>query len=244
MENIIDILPAPRKCMTELRKEKLNGSTPMLEVNELSVSFEENIIFEGLSFHLKPASMLGILGPSGRGKSTLLRCLNRLIDLSPNAKVTGSIRFRGKNILESKVDLDRLRSEIGIVFQQPVVFPTTIAKNVLFGAKRLQRLSRHEQARLLESALRDAALWDQVKDRLHESANRLSVGQQQRLCLARTLATQPDIILLDEPTSALDKKTAREIEQLLLRLKCRYGIILVTHDEEQARRLCDEILRI
>lgn len=215
---------------------------PVLRADEISVTIGKTRILERVSFALPPRTILGLLGPSGAGKSTLLRCLNRLIDLTPGARVSGGLWFHDQDLLDPKLDVDVLRSRIGMIFQQPVVFPTSIERNVLFGVRRLRRLSKREAADILEKSLREAALWDQVKDRLKHPGKQLSIGQQQRLCLARTLATEPEVLLLDEPTSALDPKTTREIEVTMQSLSQSRALILVTHHPDQAERVCDATL--
>ena len=214
-------------------------NSPLLRVRNLSVSIGKAAILDNISLEVPHRTVFGLVGPSGAGKSTLLRCLNRMIEMTPGARVTGSIHFHGQDIFAPTVDSDVLRTRIGMIFQQPVVFPTSIERNVLFGIRRLRRLSRSEGTDLVEKSLHEAALWDEVKDRLHASAQVLSIGQQQRLCLARTLATDPEIILMDEPTSALDARSTEAIESLILRLKTERTIVLVTHNLGQARRVTD-----
>jgi phosphate transport system ATP-binding protein len=196
-------------------------------------------LIRNVSFAVEQNQVFGIIGPSGAGKSTLLRALNRLTDLMPGLRVTGDVRLRGQAIHDRDVDVNALRGRIGMLFQQPVVFPTSIEENVLFGAKRLRSLDRPARQAVVEAALREAALWEEVCDRLSASALALSVGQQQRLCLARALAVEPEVILMDEPTSALDPKSTQAIEELILRLKARRTIVLVTHNVAQARRVTD-----
>ena len=211
----------------------------VLRVRNLAVFANRKALLRNVSFAVEPNQVFGIIGPSGAGKSTLLRALNRLTDLIPGLRVTGDVRLRDQPIFDAHADVNALRGRIGMLFQQPVVFPTSIEENVLFGAKRLRSLrgvARHE---LVESALREAALWDEVRDRLRAPALALSVGQQQRLCLARALAVDPEVILMDEPTSALDPKSTQAIEDLILRLKTRRTIVLVTHNVAQARRVTD-----
>jgi len=215
---------------------------PVLRAEALSVTIGSTPILNRISFTLFPRTILGLLGPSGAGKSTLLRCLNRLIDLTPGAHVTGRLLFHDRDLLDRTLDADALRARIGMIFQQPVVFPTTIERNVLFGVQRLRRLTKGAAATILEKSLREAALWEQVKDRLKHPGQQLSIGQQQRLCLARTLATDPEILLMDEPTSALDPQTTREIEATMLALSQDRAIILVTHHPEQAERMCHSTL--
>lgn len=215
--------------------------SPILRVNHLSVAIRRVSILKNISLEIPHRTVFGLVGPSGAGKSTLLRCLNRMIDLTPNLRTTGSIQFHGQDIFSTAVDPDVLRTRIGMIFQQPVIFPTSIERNVLFGIRRLRRLSRGEGARLVEKFLRQASLWEEVKDRLRAPAQTLSIGQQQRLCLARTLAVDPEVILMDEPTSALDARSSEAIESLILRLKSERTIVLVTHNLGQARRVTDWI---
>ncbi len=214
---------------------------PILEARDVSVHAGAKALLRGVSFAVRPHQIFGIIGPSGAGKSTLLRALNRLTDMIPGFRVKGEVRFRGASIHASHVDVNALRASIGMLFQQPVIFPASIAENVLFGAKRLRKIARSEREEVIESALREAALWDETKDRLRTPATSLSVGQQQRLCLARALAAQPEIILMDEPTSALDPKSTQAIEELIVRLKERHTIVIVTHNVAQARRITDWI---
>lgn len=214
---------------------------PILRIQNLNVHGGERLLIDNVNLDIARGEVLGLIGPSGAGKSTLLRCLNRMTDLTPGLRVTGQILFHNDSIRSSGVDADRLRERIGMMFQQPVVFPQSIYENVIFGLKHLGRFSRAELPAAAEGALREAALWDEVKDRLKESALKLSVGQQQRLCLARTLAIRPEVILMDEPTSALDPHSTQAIEELIGRLKSAHTIVLVTHDHGQAERVCDRV---
>jgi phosphate transport system ATP-binding protein len=212
---------------------------PVLAVEKLSVRVGARVLLRDVSLTVEPQQVLGLVGPSGAGKSTLLRALNRMLDLQPGFHVSGTVRLSGLDTRAAHVDADELRRRIGMVFQQPAVFPASIADNVLFGARHHRSLSRTAKSELIEANLRAAGLWTEVKDRLHDSGLRLSVGQQQRLCLARTLAVDPEIILMDEPTSALDARATEQIEQLILELKRTRTIVLVTHNLEQARRVTD-----
>jgi phosphate transport system ATP-binding protein len=214
---------------------------PIIQVRNLTVTAGARTLLRDVSFAIPPNQVFGIIGPSGAGKSTLLKSLNRLTDLTPGIKLTGDVLFHGKSIHARDVDADDLRTRIGILFQQPVVFPKSIYQNVIFGVKHLGKVARGEWPDVAEGALREAALWDEVKDRLHQSALKFSVGQQQRLCLARTLATKPEVILMDEPTSALDPKSTEAIEDLILKLKTIHTIVLVTHNAKQARRVADHL---
>lgn len=217
------------------------GVDAVLNTIKLSVSFGRRCVLKDVSLAVKEKNVLGILGPSGAGKSTLLRALNRTNELIPGFTHTGQIFFRGKDLHAPKIDVNRVRSQIGMVYQQPVIFPGSIKDNVLFGVKRVLKISKAQQTEFLENALRKAHLWDEVKDRLNASGDQLSVGQQQRLCLARTLALEPDIILMDEPTSALDERSREAIETLILKLKEERPVVIVTHDLEQARRVTDTV---
>lgn len=226
---------------SEVQQPKPDGPEreTVLQVRALSVFAGKRQLLRTVSFSIPARQVFGVIGPSGAGKSTLLRCLNRLIDLDSSLRLEGDIHLHGRSIFAPDVDVDALRARMGILFQQPVVFPVSIYKNVLFGARHLGRVARAEWPALAERALREAALWDEVKDRLHEPGVKLSVGQQQRLCLARTLAVDPEVILMDEPTSALDPRSTQAIEDLIVRLRERHTIVLVTHNVAQARRVTD-----
>jgi len=211
---------------------------PVLQVNGLSVTASGRPILRSVGFSVRQGEVFGIIGPSGAGKSTLLRAINRLVELTPALQVTGDVLLRGESVYRSP-DVDEVRARIGMLFQQPVVFPKSIAENVIFGARHLGKSPRQERARLVEKSLRSASLWEEVKDRLRSPALTLSMGQQQRLCLARLLAVNPDVILMDEPTSALDPKSTGAIEDLIVQLKEHHTMVLVTHNVSQARRITD-----
>lgn len=225
-------------CKTSSTVEAAGGK--VMEVRDLSVFAGKRELLRKASLEVVEHEIFGIIGPSGGGKSTLLRSLNRLTDLT-GVRVSGEVLLHGKSVFAPGTDVNALRARVGMLFQQPVVFPASVGENVLFGAKRLRRLSRPEQVETVESALREAALWEEVKDRLKAPATTLSVGQQQRLCLARTLATKPEVILMDEPTSALDPRSTEAIEALVLRLKQRHTLVLVTHNLRQARQVADRL---
>jgi len=214
-------------------------AAPVLEVRGLTVAASGRAILRNVELSIGPRQVFGIIGASGAGKSTLLKCLNRLIDLAPGISVTGEVLFHGRSIRGRGTNPDDLRSRIGILFQQPVIFPGSVYQNVIFGVRQLGVLSRRELPDVAERSLREAALFEEVKDRLHQPASQLSIGQQQRLCLARALASQPEVILMDEPTSALDPHSTEAIETLMTRLKERHTIVLVTHNISQARRVAD-----
>lgn len=216
-------------------------SAAIIETRKLCVYAGKQQILQDVDLAVVEGEVFGLIGPSGAGKSTLLRCLNRLTDLDHGLRVEGDVRLHGQSLCGSGVDVDGLRVKVGMLFQQAVVFPVSILKNVLFGVRHLRLFPRSEWPAVAEKALREAALWDEVKDRLQAPAVKLSVGQQQRLCLARTLAVDPEVVLMDEPTSALDPKSTQAIEELISDLKIRRAIILVTHHLDQARRLCDRV---
>jgi phosphate transport system ATP-binding protein len=184
-------------------------------------------------------TVTAFIGPSGCGKSTLLRVLNRMYDLYPNQRAEGEVVFDGENILAPKQDLNLLRSRVGMVFQKPTPFPMSIFENIAFGIRLYEKLSSAELGQRVEHALRRAALWDEVKDKLNVNGLSLSGGQQQRLCIARTVAVKPEVILLDEPCSALDPISTAKIEELIDELKADYTIVMVTHNMQQAARVSD-----
>jgi phosphate transport system ATP-binding protein len=190
-----------------------------------------------LDFHLNEVTAL--IGPSGCGKSTLLRCLNRMNDLIPISRVEGEVFLDDQNIYDPSVDVVTLRRHIGMVFQKPNPFPKTIFENVAYGLKVNGIKDRSSISEKVEESLKGAALWDEVKDRMHESALGLSGGQQQRLCIARAMAVEPDVLLMDEPASALDPIATQKIEELIHELKNRYTIVIVTHNMQQAARVSD-----
>ena len=227
------------QCLPSQSPDAGEKTAPILGVDELSVSINGRALLRRVTFAVHAGQIFGIIGPSGAGKSTLLRSLNRLTDMTPGMRVTGNVRLRGERILGTSVDVNALRTRIGILFQQPVIFPGSVEDNVVFGAKRMRPIHHAARAELIEKSLRETALWDEVRDRLRSPAHALSVGQQQRLCLARALAVDPEVILMDEPTSALDPKSTLAIEELILRLKTRCTIVLVTHNLAQARRVTD-----
>lgn len=214
--------------------------SPAVELRGVSVLAGDRPILDGVDLKVTPGEVLCLLGPSGIGKSTLLKCINRLVDLEPGLTVRGEVLVEGESIYRPGVDPDLLRRRVGMLFQQPVIFPVSILDNVVFGLRHGgSRTPRRELPERAERALREVGLWREVEGRLGEPASTLSVGQQQRLCLARTLALEPHIILMDEPTSALDPRSARTIEELARALKGPRTLILVTHDPEQARRVAD-----
>ena len=194
---------------------------------------------KNISLPLHDKRVTAFIGPSGCGKSTLLRILNRIYELYPGQRATGEVLVDGENILTAGLDLNLLRAKIGMVFQKPTPFPMSIYDNIAFGIRLYERMPRSELDDRIESALRRAALWDEVKDKLRQSGLSLSGGQQQRLCIARAVAVQPEILLLDEPASALDPLSTQRIEELIAELKSDYCIAIVTHNMQQAARSSD-----
>jgi len=208
-------------------------------VKNLNLWFGQKQVLKNIDLAIIRNQLTAIIGPSGCGKSTLLRCFNRMNDLISEAKITGSIFIDDENIYVDKIDIYALRLKVGMVFQKPNPFPKSILDNVLFGLHIKSDKNKQEMLSKVEKSLKDAWLWDEVKDRLHAAAFELSGGQQQRLCIARALATDPEIILLDEPTSALDPQSTAKIEELLVELKNKVTIVHVTHNIAQAARVAD-----
>ena len=211
-----------------------------IEVEGLNFFYGPRRVLEEISVRIRPNEVTALIGPSGCGKSTFLRTLNRMNDIVPGARVEGAVTIDGQDIYASAVDVVDLRRRVGMVFQRSNPFPKSIFDNVAYGL-RINRLtkSREELGGRVESSLKSAALWDEVKDRLHTSAMSLSGGQQQRLCIARALAVEPEILLMDEPASALDPIATQRIEELIYQLKTRYTIVIVTHNMQQAARVSD-----
>ena len=214
-----------------------------VELRGVSTFYNGKPTLDNLNYEFARNRITSIIGPSGSGKSTLLRTLCRLNDRVDGFAVTGAALVLGQDIYARGVDVYALRRKVGLIFQKPCVFPKSILENALFGVERSRR-SREEYEEIGKQALREACLWDEVKDRLGQPAPTLSLGQQQRLSIARTIAVKPEILLMDEPTSSLDPKSSRGIEDLILELKSRHTIILVTHDMEQAKRVADAMVCI
>jgi phosphate transport system ATP-binding protein len=217
------------------------AAPPRIAIRNLEFFYGANRALKGISLDLPDRQVTGMIGPSGCGKSTLLRVLNRMYDLYPGQRATGEVMMDGVNIISDAVDLNMLRSKVGMVFQKPTCFPMSIRDNIVFGVKLHERLSRAEMDERVEWSLTRAALWGEVKDRLGGSAMGLSGGQQQRLCIARTIATKPEVILLDEPTSALDPISTLKVEELIDELKRDFTIAIVTHNMQQAARCADQV---
>lgn len=211
----------------------------MIRIRKLDFFYDKFHSLHDINLDIVSRKVTAFIGPSGCGKSTLLRTLNRMYDLYPKQRAEGEILFHDSNILDRRIDLNLLRAKIGMVFQKPTPFPMTIYENVAFGVRLYEKLSRFEMDDRVEWALKQAALWDEVKLKLHQSGLSLSGGQQQRLCIARAVAVKPEVLLLDEPTSALDPLSTAKIEELIYELRQNYTIAIVTHNMQQAARVSD-----
>ena len=211
----------------------------IITVDDLCLWYGETQALKNINVDIPQNSITALIGPSGCGKSTFLKTLNRMNDLIPTVKITGEVKYGGKNIYDRDVNVNMLRKDIGMVFQKPNPFPMSIYDNVAYGPRTHGITNRVKLDEIVEQSLRDAAIWDELKDRLKKNALGLSGGQQQRLCIARALAVKPKVILMDEPTSALDPISTSRIEELTLQLKENYTIIMVTHNMQQAVRISD-----
>jgi phosphate transport system ATP-binding protein len=252
-DSVVDALIEPAAPLTARRLDvPLPGGPPearaadavpipssevLIQAQELSIKYGSFAAVRAVTLDITSRRVTAIIGPSGCGKSTLLRAMNRMNDFVPHASVEGKLLYRGRDIYGGSSDPVELRRHIGMVFQKPNPFPKSIYKNVAWGAAINGYRGRIDE--LVEKALRDAALWDEVKDKLHDSAYALSGGQQQRLCIARAIALEPDVLLMDEPCSALDPIATARIEDLIDQLKARYTVVLVTHNMQQAARVSD-----
>ena len=210
-----------------------------MEVKHLSVYYGKFRALADVSLAIAPMKITALIGPSGCGKSTLLRSLNRMNDLTPGARLEGEVRLDGANIYTPQTDVVDVRRRVGMVFQRPNPFPKSLYDNVAYGPRLYGIRRKAELDEIVEQSLRRAALWDEVKDKLHQSGLALSGGQQQRLCIARALAVEPEVILMDEPASALDPVATLKIEELMQELKAEYTIVIVTHNMQQAARVSD-----
>ncbi|AKP03465.1 MULTISPECIES: phosphate ABC transporter ATP-binding protein PstB [Companilactobacillus] len=212
----------------------------ILTSSDVHLFYGKKEALKGINLDFNKNEITALIGPSGCGKSTYLRCLNRMNDLIPDVTITGTISLNGKNIYAPNIDTVELRKQVGMVFQQPNPFPFSIYDNVVYGLRLAGVKDKAVLDEAVETSLQSAAVWDDVKDKLHQSALSLSGGQQQRVCIARVLAVKPDIILLDEPTSALDPISSSKVEDTMLRLREDYTIITVTHNMQQASRISDQ----
>ena len=211
---------------------------PIIAVNDLNLWYGQTQALKNINIEIPEKSITALIGPSGCGKSTFLKTLNRMNDLIPSVKITGEVRYNGENIFESEVN--NLRKEVGMVFQKPNPFPMSIYDNIAYGPRTHGIKNKTQLDDIVEKALRGAAIWDEVKDRLKKNALGMSGGQQQRLCIARALAVEPKVLLMDEPTSALDPISTSRIEDLAMELKEKYTIVIVTHNMQQAVRISDQ----
>ena len=212
----------------------------IMTVQGLNLWYGDHQALRDISMHIPEKSITALIGPSGCGKSTFLKTLNRMNDLIPGVKITGDVRYREQDIFAPGTDVNELRREIGMVFQKPNPFPMSIYDNIAYGPRTHGIRSKAKLDDIVERSLRNAAIWDELKDRLKKSALGLSGGQQQRLCIARALAVEPEVLLMDEPTSALDPISTSKIEDLAVELKKDYTIVMVTHNMQQAARISDK----
>lgn len=212
----------------------------IITTNDLCLWYGKTQALRDINISVPEGSIAALIGPSGCGKSTFLKTLNRMNDLVPDVRITGSVKYRGKDIFALGTDVNELRRQIGMVFQKPNPFPMSIYDNIAYGPRTHGIRSKAKLDEIVETSLKNAAIWDEVKDRLKKSALGLSGGQQQRLCIARALAVDPDVLLMDEPTSALDPISTTRIEELAMELKSKYTIIIVTHNMQQALRISNK----
>jgi phosphate transport system ATP-binding protein len=232
-------LPTAGSITTATPEDLVSPGDVLIESRGVSVFYGAHEAIRGASLSMPRNRVIAIIGPSGCGKSTFLRSINRLNDLIPGCRVTGQLLIGGQNIYDPKVDQVALRQQVGLVFQKPNPFPKSIFDNIAYGPRLQGVTGRSELNAIVEDCLRKAALWDEVKNRLHSSAIGMSGGQQQRLCIARALATRPTVLLMDEPCSALDPIATTKIEDLITELRANYTIVIVTHNMQQAARVSD-----
>jgi phosphate transport system ATP-binding protein len=237
----MNTVPAPAITVPVAAHAPADGAdlVPKVSIRGLNFYYGNAIALKNINIALYQGKVTAFIGPSGCGKSTLLRILNRMYDLYPGQRAEGEVLFDGQDILSPRQDLNLLRARIGMVFQKPTPFPMSIYENIAFGVRLYEKLSKPELDSRVESSLRRAALWDEVKDKLNANGLSLSGGQQQRLCIARTVAVKPEVILFDEPCSALDPISTAKIEELIDELKDDYTIVIVTHNMQQAARVSD-----
>jgi phosphate transport system ATP-binding protein len=231
---------APRPGQGSAPNPAAPPKPPKIDVSGMNFYYGMNRVLDNIDLNIQPNQVTALIGPSGCGKSTFLRTLNRMNDIIPTARIEGSVLIDGQDIYAPGVDVVALRRRVGMVFQKSNPFPKTIFENVAYGLRINDMAGSREELRArVEESLKAAAIWDEVRDRLHTSALSLSGGQQQRLCIARALAVEPEIILMDEPASALDPIATQRIEELIYQLKARYTIVIVTHNMQQAARVSD-----
>ena len=213
--------------------------TNIITVKDLCLWYSEHRALKNININIPENNITALIGPSGCGKSTFLKTLNRMNDLVPGVHITGEVKYRGRDIFSKSVDVNMLRKEVGMVFQKPNPFPMSIYDNIAYGPRTHGIKNKVQLDEIVENALRGAAIWEEVKDRLKKNALGMSGGQQQRLCIARALAVEPKVLLMDEPTSALDPISTSKIEELVTELKNKYTIVMVTHNMQQAVRVSD-----
>jgi phosphate transport system ATP-binding protein len=229
-----------KAIINENTESKETSKENVFEVENLNLWYGEDQALMDINMKIAKNEITAIIGPSGCGKSTYLKTLNRMVEMVPIVKTSGSIKYKGQNIFDPKFGVEELRTQVGMVFQKPNPFPKSIYENVAYGPKIHGIKKKKDLDIIVEKSLKDAAIWDEVKDRLNENAYGLSGGQQQRLCIARCLAIEPDVILMDEPTSALDPISTLKLEELVQNLKSKYSIVIVTHNMQQAARVSDK----
>jgi phosphate transport system ATP-binding protein len=239
MSSIVTSRPSVSAAVKQSGLKPHENLEVMIEVRKLDFYYGKYHALKNINLTIPKKKITAFIGPSGCGKSTLLRTFNRMYALYPSQEARGEILVDGENVLSAKQDLNRLRAKVGMVFQKPTPFPMSIYDNIAFGVRLYERLPAREMEERVEWALRKAALWDEVKDKLQQSGMSLSGGQQQRLCIARGIAVKPEVLLLDEPCSALDPISTARIEELISELKSDYTIVMVTHNMQQAARVSD-----
>lgn len=239
--NMISVSPKTSlELQTKIDLNNLSAEQKALEINNLNLYYGEKQALQNITMAIPKGQVTAFIGPSGCGKSTLLRCINRMNDLVDSCRIEGEINLHGENIYNKHVDVAALRRKVGMVFQRPNPFPKSIYENVIYGLRITGENNRRVLDEAVEKSLRSAALWNEVKDRLHDSALGLSGGQQQRLVIARAIAIEPEVLLLDEPTSALDPISTLTIEELINDLKKQFTVVIVTHNMQQAARVSDQ----
>ncbi|KGX85342.1 phosphate ABC transporter ATP-binding protein [Pontibacillus marinus BH030004 = DSM 16465] len=225
---------------TQAQTSNQQQKSTVFDVTDLNLWYGEDQALYDINMNIKQNEVTAIIGPSGCGKSTYLKTLNRMVETVPIVRISGSIKYKDSEIFDDKYKKEDLRTKVGMVFQKPNPFPKSVYDNVAYGPRIHGIRDKKTLDQIVEKSLRDAAIWDEVKDRLNENAYGLSGGQQQRLCIARCLAIEPDVILMDEPTSALDPISTLKVEELVQELKKKYSIIIVTHNMQQAARISDK----
>ena len=234
------IVQEQQQAKKEMQVLKNKQRENVYETNQLNLWYGNNHALKDINLNIQENNVTAIIGPSGCGKSTYLKTLNRMVELVPGVRTTGEINYRQQNILDKGYSVEELRTKVGMVFQKPNPFPKSIYDNIAYGPRIHGLKNKKVLDQIVEQSLRGAAIWDEVKDRLHDNAYGLSGGQQQRVCIARCLAIEPDVILMDEPTSALDPISTLKVEELVQELKENYSIIIVTHNMQQAARISDK----